>query len=104
MPADDDEIPDGIQGHILSVSTVATDQKYGGGDVPYLEIEEKDGHIWSVRGYHTVLRNQIEKHDPQVGDLVALKYLGEKDNKKGDNTYQNYGMACPPCVKRKRGK
>jgi len=104
MPADDEDIPAGIQGHVLSLTYIETDQKYGGGEVPMLEIEESDGHVWSVRAYHTVLRNQIEKHDPEVGDLVAVKYLGEKDNKKGDNTYQNYGMLCPSCVKRKRGK
>jgi hypothetical protein len=104
MPADDEDSPEGIQGHVLSLTYIETDQKYGGGEVPMLEIQEKDGHVWSVRAYHTVLRNQIEKNAPEVGDLVALKYLGEKENKKGDNSYQNYGMSCPPCVKRKRGQ
>lgn len=100
-PADDEDIPEGIQGKVISVSSVETDQKYGGGTVPLLEIQEKSGRIWSVRGYHTVLRNQIEKNNPQVGDIVAIKYLGEKDNKKGDNSYQNYGMKCPKCDARK---
>lgn len=103
-PHQDDDIPEGIQGRVLNVTYIETDQKYGGGEVPMLEIEEKDGHVWSVRAYHSVLRNHIEKHAPEVGDLVAIKYLGEKENKKGDNSYQNYGMSCPDCVKRKRGK
>lgn len=101
MPADDDEMPEGIQGKVINVSTVETDQKYGGGSVPLLEIQEKDGHIWSVRGYHTVLRNQIEKNNPQVGDTIAIKYLGTKENKKGDNSYENYGIKCPRCDARK---
>lgn len=101
MPADDDEQPKGIQGKVISVSSVETDQKYGGGSVPLIEIQEKDGHVWSVRGYHLVLRNQLEKADPQVGDTIAIKYLGEKENKKKDNSYQNYGVACPRCDARK---
>lgn len=101
MPKDDEDHPEGIQGKVITVTTVETDAKYGGGSVPLLEIEEADGHIWSVRGYHTVLRNQIEKNDPQVGDMIGIKYLGEKQNRSGDNSYSNYGIVCPKCSKRK---
>lgn len=100
-PKDDEDQPEGIQGKVITVTTVETDAKYGGGTVPMLEIEEAGGQIWSVRGYHTVLRNQIEKNKPQVGDMVGIKYLGEKENRSGDNTYSNYGMQCPKCNARK---
>lgn len=103
MPATEDEHPDGIQGRIVNVSTIYSDEAYGGGEVPLLEIEEADGHVWSVRGYHTVLKNQIERNAPQVGDRVALKYFGPKTPKKGGKDYENYGMKCPSCDKRKRG-
>jgi hypothetical protein len=96
----DEDIPEGIQGKVISRTVIYADQDYGGGAIPLLEIEETSGHVWSVRGYHTVLRNQIEKNDPLVGDTVAIKYLGVKENK-GGKDYQNYGMLCPKCNARK---
>lgn len=97
----DEDVPDGIQGRVVSRTVIESDQKYGGGTIPLLEIEESNGHIWSVRGYHSVLRGQIEKNDPQIGDTVAIKYLGEVDNKKGDQTYFSYKMVCPKCNARR---
>jgi len=98
IPADDEDQPRGIQGTVITRDEIATDFKSPdnpSGMVPFLEIQEKgaDGQIWSVRGYHTVLRNQINKHDPQKGDFVAIKYLGVKENRKGSSSYENYVMA-----------
>jgi hypothetical protein len=95
MPADDDDQPKGIQGRVTYVTTIEADAKYGGGDIPLIQVQDKsDPELeWSVRGYHTVLRNQIEKVDPQVGDFVAIRYFGEKENRKGDNTYHDYKVA-----------
>lgn len=104
VPATDGDQPDGIQGRVVNRTVIYADDAYGGGEVPLLEIEEKGGEVWSVRGYHTVLRNQIEKNDPEVGDLVAIKYFGPKTPRSGGKDYENYGMKCPACDKRKRSK
>jgi hypothetical protein len=85
--------PDGIQGVVRHVSTITQDAKYGGGEKPYLEIEAADGTLWSVRGYATVLANQIEKNNPQVGDRIAILHRGEKDNRAGTDTYRDFGVA-----------
>jgi len=104
VPATDGDQPDGIQGRVVNRTVIYADDAYGGGEVPLLEVEQKDGVVWSVRGYHTVLRNQIEKNDPEVGDLVAIKYFGPKTPRSGGKDYENYGMKCPACDKRKRSK
>lgn len=85
--------PQGIQGKVQHRGTVTQDEKYGGGDVNYLEILDRDGEtLWSVRGYATVLDGQIEKKDPQVGDTIAIAYRGLKANRKGDNDYHDFGV------------
>lgn len=93
MPWDEEDQPDGIQGRVIAVSTVEADQKFGGGEVPYVEVETKDGTIWSVRGYATVLKNQLEREVDKglsIGDTLAIKYFGEKENRRGDNSYKNF--------------
>ena len=93
-PADDDDLPKGIQGRVTYVGSVEND--YGDDPIPLIEIRSADGTEWSVRGYHTALRSQIEKIDPEVGDLVAFKYLGMKPGKRIDKKtkepieYYNY--------------
>ncbi len=84
---DDDPSPAGIQGTVTFVGTVPSD--YGPEECPIVEIEAADGTSWSIRGYSTALRNQINKADPQVGDLLAAKYFGVKESK-GGREYKNY--------------
>ncbi len=94
-----EEQPNGIQGTVTHVGTVTQDEKYGGGEVAYLEILDRDGETqWSVRGYATVLNNQIEKASPEVGDRIGILYRGLKANRKGDNDYHDFGVV----VKRAR--
>lgn len=94
-PWDDDTQPDGIQGTVKYLGTVEREQKFGGGEAPYVEIQDKSNpeQIWAVRGYATVLANQLNRAIDgglAVGDLIAIKYFGEKENRKGDNTYKNF--------------
>lgn len=88
QPANDEDQPRGIQGTVTYRGTVDSD--FHKEPVNLVELRAKDGTEWSIRGYHSVLENQIDKADPEVGDLIAVKYLGEKDNKRGDNTYHDY--------------
>ena len=84
---EDDPSPEGIQGTVKFIGEVSSD--YGPEMCPIIELEAKDGTLWSVRGYSTVLRNQIEKADPQIGDLMAVRYFGTKAGKSG-REYKNY--------------
>lgn len=106
-PANNDDCPRGIQGRVLFVSEVEKDQEFGGGFAPLLEIQDRSDEklIWTVRGYHTVLHNQIEKASPEVGDTIALKYFGFKVTKeavgrKKEEGYHNYKVV----VRRGKGK
>jgi hypothetical protein len=93
MPWDEDDQPTGIQGRVTHIGTVTQDAKYGGDDVPYVEIEAKDGTIWGIRGYATVLKNQMQREIDKglaTGDLFAVAYLGVKENRKKDNEYKNF--------------
>lgn len=87
--------PDKIQGRIVHIGTVQQDAKYGGNDVPYIELVDKgDASItWGVRGYATVLKNQLQReidNGLSNGDFVALAHWGVKTNRKGDNDYRDF--------------
>jgi hypothetical protein len=100
MPWDedlDDEQPEAIQGKLVHIGTVTQDSKYGGDDVPYWEIQDKNDPdvTWGIRGYATVLRNKMEREQDnglQVGDIAAISHWGLKSNKKGDNDYRDFGL------------
>lgn len=87
---EDDPSPEGIQGVVTYIGTVSSD--YGPEECPLIELEAADGTVWSIRGYSTVLRNQITKANPAVGDTLAVKYFGVKPNKAGTE-YKNFKVA-----------
>lgn len=91
IPDDEDNpSPEGIQGRVKYVGEIGSD--YGPEMVPIIELEAADGTLWSVRGYSTVLRNQINKAAPAVGDFLAIRFFGEKNSKSG-RAYKNYKVA-----------
>ncbi len=87
---EDDPSPEGIQGKVTYRGEIPSD--YGPENIPIIEIESADGTKWSIRGYSTVLRNQITKADPQVGDLMAVRFFGTKASKAGRD-YKNFKVA-----------
>lgn len=95
MPWDEEDQPNGIQGKVVHIGTVQQDAKYGGDDVPYVEIQDKSDVdlVWGIRGYATVLKNQLERefdNDLRNGDILAVVYKGVKSNRKGDNEYKDF--------------
>lgn len=95
MPWDDEDQPDGIQGKVTSIGEVDKEQRFGGGTAVFLQIQDRSDAelVWNVRGYATVLANQLEREIEKglsIGDTIAIKYFGEKENKKGDNSYKNF--------------
>lgn len=93
IPWDDEETPEGIQGKLVHIGTVTQDAKYGGNDVPYWELEDANETVWGVRGYSTVLANQMEREQDKGlrnGDIAAIKHLGLTMNKSKTNEYRNF--------------
>jgi hypothetical protein len=61
------------------------------GMVMLLDIQDVAGELWSVRGYGSALSSQLEKANPQVGDGIAIKFIGmEQPKTAGYQAYKNY--------------
>lgn len=95
VPWNEEDQPNGIQGTVVHIGTVTQDAKYGGDEVPYVEIRDsKDADlVWGIRGYATVLENQMNREIDgglKVGDLFAVVYKGVKENRKKDNEYKDF--------------
>lgn len=88
---------EGIQGVCIARGEVRSDFAAKGEDpmVPTFTLQTKAGDKLRVIGYSKVLKDKIHEHDPQKGDLVAVKYFGEKPIKKGPyagKSYKHYEM------------
>ena len=74
--------PKGIEGRIVDAYEI--DGEYADpatGEIPRIPcliIAGVDGTTWGVRGYHKILREEIKKKSPTVGDTIAILYVGEK--------------------------
>jgi hypothetical protein len=95
VPWNEEDQPNGIQGSITHIGTVTQEAKYGGEDVPYIELEDKSGTVWGIRGYGTVLANQLQReidNDLRNGDILAVKNLGLTSNRAKTNEYRNFAV------------
>ena len=93
VPWNEDDQPNGIQGTVVHIGTVTSDAKYGGADVPYIELRDKEGTVWGIRGYGTVLSNQLQReidNDLRNGDILAVVNKGITQGK--ENEYRNFGV------------
>lgn len=94
---DGEDQPHGIQGTVTLIGEVEREQRFGGGSAPLIQLDDgENGVVWSVRGYSMVLANQINRELERglaVGDRMAIKYFGEKENRRGDNSYRNFAVA-----------
>lgn len=80
MPHRESEQPPTIIGLYMR-SEEAPDQGYGISEIKTLR--ERDGREWSVRLYGKVLAREWDAADPQIGEVVAIRYLGEQQTKDG---------------------
>jgi hypothetical protein len=63
---------------------------------PTVTVQTKDGDKYRVIGYGAVLRRELQDANPKVGDLLAVKYWGEKPIKKGKfqgKMYKHFSVA-----------
>lgn len=94
---------EGIAGKVVKVSETRSDFAKDGEDpmVPTVTLECKDPDNpgatikYRVIGYGAVLKREMVDQDPQVGDLMAVKYFGEKILKTGKfqgRPYKHFGV------------
>jgi hypothetical protein len=89
---------EGVQGVVVKVGETRSDFARDGEDpmVPTVTIETKTGEKYRIIGYGAVLKREMQDADPQVGDLFAIKYFGDKLVKKGKwagKPYKHFGVA-----------
>lgn len=88
---------EGIAGRVIRVGETRSDFAADGENpmVPTVTIETGDGTKWRIIGYSSVLKRELKDQDPQVGDLMAVKYFGEKALKTGKfagRPYKHFGI------------
>jgi hypothetical protein len=88
IPKDEGET---IIGKVVSVGTV-TSSFQPDQEIPRVLLLKDDGTYASLTGYHTVLRLRLEEAAPKVGDRLAAKFFGEKNNNAGTRTFKSYGV------------
>lgn len=77
-----------ISGVVVKVGEVRSD--FSDDMCPTVTIQTKDGDKYRVIGYGSVLKRELEDAGAKVGDLMAVKYWGEKVLKKGKFAGKNY--------------
>jgi len=50
---------------------------------PLLTIRQDDGTELAVHAFHTVLKNELIRQRPKIGERIGIKYLGEQPTKPG---------------------
>lgn len=89
-PIDTAEYPDHpnpLVGEVVEVET--GDGDYG--PFPILTLLDDDGNEWRWSVFGGVAQGRIQKLNPQVGDTLGVKYLGEKPSKNHANrTYHDW--------------
>lgn len=77
-----------ISGVVVKVGEVRSD--FSDDMCPTVTVQTKDGDKYRIIGYGSVLKRELEDAAPKVGDLLAVKYWGEKVLKKGKFAGKNY--------------
>lgn len=80
-----DEEKHTIIGKFVRVDTGPTSY----GPQPIFVFELRNGQQVGLWGVHAVLRSQFARCRPQPGDIVGVRFLGEKQSGSG-TTYKNY--------------
>lgn len=61
------------------------------GTAPFVRVLADDGTEWSVAGFHAVLRAELLRTGPHVGDRIGVLYQGEgtaKENQSPPHLYR----------------
>jgi hypothetical protein len=73
---------------------IAVNERLGYKDerYPILTLRCADGSEFAVHAFHSVLRNEVGKQNPQIGETVAIKYGGEVAKEDGRGRYHAYRL------------
>lgn len=88
---------EGIAGIVTKIGETRSDFASGDEDpmCPTVTVQTKSGDKWRVIGYGAVLKRELKDANPQVGDMIAVKYFGEKPIKNGKfkgRPYKHFGV------------
>jgi hypothetical protein len=75
----DQEDPDVIIGEVTEISFASSDYE----PYPLIVIRQEDGTEKAVHAFHTVLKNELLRQKPNIGERIGIKYLGEQPTKPG---------------------
>jgi hypothetical protein len=87
-PAWRPEEGDVIQGKVVNIDLRPA------GDYPaywIITLEKADGEREAIHAFHSVLAQELQRIRPQVGHMIAVKYLGKKQGR--NYSYANYKAA-----------
>jgi hypothetical protein len=88
-PAWRPECGETLAGALIRLDTASTE--YGGHHIVVLRTREGvEVAVWLP---HTVLLEQFRRARPAAGEIVAVKYLGQRKSEDGDRTYHDYRVA-----------
>lgn len=75
----DQEDADLLIGKVVDIQVGTSDYD----PYPLLVVQSDDGSEKAIHGFHTVLRNELMRQKPQIGERIGIKYLGEQATKPG---------------------
>ncbi len=81
----DQEDPDILIGEVVSIEAGSSDY----GTYPLIVVRQDDGTEKAIHAFHTVLRNELVKQRPQIGERLGVKYLGKMQAAEGSK-YGSY--------------
>jgi hypothetical protein len=87
-PTREPDQPNPLSGLVIGLSTQPSD--YDQGDVPRIQLLAKDGTEWSVVGFHTLLRRELQAAGPRLYDRLGILYQGEGVAKEGQSAPHRY--------------
>jgi hypothetical protein len=63
------------------------------GVYPIITIRRDDGTELALHAFHSVAQNELARARPQVGETIAVKYVGKKTGADGRSSYHAYKVA-----------
>jgi len=62
---------------------------FGNGRYPVITVASDDGREVALHGFHTVLKGELAKKRPAVGDRIGVAYFGRSG---GERPYERYRL------------
>lgn len=92
------EVGESLAGKVVKVGVTRSDFARDGDDpnCPTVTVLTRGGDKFRVIGFGAVLKRELMDADPQVGDVIAVKYWGERLIKKGKyqgKPYKHFSVA-----------